>query len=152
VGLANRIKEGGFKENLFVSTTEKSPARFRRLSLGARVDGEIRIKKLVYVISYTISDSTKVIYSNSPYTASRPCRYRVLGSDGTRNRCKPAITFAELLLCAKKGRLQWNGLMFIRKSPLQKPKLVRQLLQGCNYNLLRYMLLCLNPVFCSNTP
>ena len=28
----------------------------------------------------------------------------VLGSDGTRNRCKPAITVAELLLSAKKGR------------------------------------------------
>jgi len=30
---------------------------------------------------------------------------RVLGSDGTSNRCKPAITFAELLLSAKKGHL-----------------------------------------------
>jgi hypothetical protein len=30
---------------------------------------------------------------------------RVLESDGTRNRCKPAITFAEPLLSAKKGRL-----------------------------------------------
>jgi hypothetical protein len=34
-------------------------------------------------------------------------RHRIgsLGSDGTRNRCKPVITFAELLLAAKKGHL-----------------------------------------------
>ena len=32
-------------------------------------------------------------------------RHRIgsLGSDGTRNRCKPVITFAELLLAAKKA-------------------------------------------------
>src|SRR5262245_56014172 len=76
----------------------------------------------------------------------------VLGSDGTRNRGKPAIPFAELLLSAKKGRLRWNGLIFVRKSLLQKAKLVRQLLQRRGCKLLSCMLLCLKPVFCSNAP
>jgi hypothetical protein len=42
--------------------------------------------------------------------------------------------------------------MFVRNSLLQKPKLVRQFLQGYGSNLLSCMLVCLNPVFCSNTP
>jgi hypothetical protein len=75
-----------------------------------------------------------------------------LGSDGTRNRCKPAITVAELLLSAKKGHLWRNGHMFVRKSLLQKPKLMRQLLQRRGCKLLSCMLLCLKPVFCSNAP
>src|SRR5437868_4518187 len=74
-------------------------------------------------------------------------RKRVLESDGTRNRCKPAIIFAELLLSAKKGHLWWNGHIFVRKSPLQKSKLVRQLLQRDGSNLLNCMLLCLKSVF-----
>src|SRR5262249_62313655 len=49
---------------------------------------------------------------------------RVLGSNGTRNRCKPALSFAECLLSAKEGRLRRNGWMFVRKSLLQKLKLV----------------------------
>src|SRR6516162_2708116 len=80
------------------------------------------------------------------------CGGWVLGSDGTRNRCKPALTFAELLLSAKKGRLWRNGHMFVRKSLLQKPKLSRQLLQSPVGNLLSRMLLWLNRVFCSNPP
>ena len=78
--------------------------------------------------------------------------YRVLRSNGTRNRCKPAISVAGLLLFAEKGRLWLHGHMFVRQSPLQKPKLMQQFLQRYGSNLLSCMLLCLNPVFCSNTP
>jgi len=39
--------------------------------------------------------------------------------------------------------------MFVRKNPLQKPKLVQQLLRRYGSNLLSRMLLCFNLVFCS---
>jgi len=86
-----------------------------------------------------------------PYACFSIGCIRVLGSDGTRNRCKLAITVAELLPSAKKGRLWRYGHIFVRRSPLQKLKLVRRLLQRYGSNLLSRMLLCLNPVFCSNT-
>src|SRR5262249_7836190 len=73
----------------------------------------------------------------------------VLGSNGTRNRCKPAISFAEFLLSAQVGRLRRNGHMFVRRSLLQKPKLAQQFLQGYGSNLLSCMPLCLNSVFWS---
>src|SRR5215510_488281 len=72
-------------------------------------------------------------------------------ADGHRGP-SPHTGFAELLLSAKKGHLQWNGLIFVRKSLLQKPKLVRQLLQRRGCKLLSCMLLFLKPVFCSNAP
>jgi hypothetical protein len=83
---------------------------------------------------------------------NRVRRTWVLGSDGTRNRCKLAITVAELLLSAKDRRIWRNGYAVVCKSLIQKPKLVRQVLQRYGSNLLSCMLLCLNPVFCSNTP
>jgi hypothetical protein len=80
---------------------------------------------------------------------NRVRRTWVLGSDGTRNRCKLAITVAELLLSAKDRRIWRNGYAVVCKSLIQKPKLVRQVLQRYGSNLLSCMLLCLNPVFCS---
>jgi hypothetical protein len=37
------------------------------------------------------------------FSIYKHCPLRVLGSDGTRNRCKPAIAFAELLIFAQVG-------------------------------------------------
>jgi hypothetical protein len=51
----------------------------------------------------------------------------------------------------EKGRRWRNGRMAVRKSPLHKPKLMRQFLPRYGSNLLSAMLLCLNPVFCSTT-
>src|SRR5262245_56581058 len=51
------------------------------------------------------------------------CEAWVLGSDGTRNRCKPAITFTEFLLSAKKGRLWQKGHRFVR-SKRSRSKLI----------------------------
>src|SRR5262249_1890687 len=42
-----------------------------------------------------------------------------------------------------------NHKMFVSKIPLQKPTLMRQVLQRSVSYLLSYMLLCLNSVFCS---
>src|SRR4029450_1335793 len=65
-------------------------------------------------------------------------------ADGHRGP-SPHTGFAELLLSAKEGRLWRNGYVFVRKNLLQKPKLVRQILQRHGSNLLSYMLLCLKP-------
>src|SRR6516225_10491027 len=66
----------------------------------------------------------------------------VLENNGTRNRCKRSSWVANVLLSARHKRLWKNGHVFVRKSPLQKPKLMRQLLQSQTANLSRYMHLC----------
>jgi hypothetical protein len=63
-----------------------------------------------------------------------------------------ACWVANVLLSARDRRIWRNEHVFVCKSPLQKPKLVRQLLQRHGSNLLSRMLLGLNPVFCSYTP
>src|SRR5215831_12262955 len=64
---------------------------------------------------------------------------RVLGSDRTRNRCKPAITVAELLLSARDRRIWRNGHVFICKSPLQGTGSV-----SCNSVFVLYLCRLLN--------
>src|SRR5262249_17800868 len=59
-------------------------------------------------------------------------RYRVLGSDGTRNRCKSAITFAELLTSAHLDRLPSFQDVKMCKNLSQKPHILRELLQHHN--------------------
>src|SRR5690349_12658010 len=49
---------------------------------------------------------------------------------------------ANVLLSARDRRIWRNGHLFVCKSPLQKPKLVRQLLQSQIANLLNCMHLC----------
>ena len=63
-----------------------------------------------------------------------------------------ACWVANVLLSARNRRIWRNGHGFLCKSPLQKPKLVRQLLQSQIANLLNCMHLCLNRVFCSVVP
>jgi hypothetical protein len=60
-----------------------------------------------------------------------------------------ACWVANVLLSARDRRIWRNGHLFVCNSPLQKPKLVRQLLQSQIANLLNCMHLCLNRVFCS---
>ena len=86
------------------------------------------VESLVFVVDDDTSLRTSLqdlLESVGLRVAARARRGRaawgwVLGSDGTRNQCKPAITVAELLPSAKKGRLWRNGHGFVRKSPLQK--------------------------------
>src|SRR5215475_13624961 len=91
--------------------------------------------------NHFINSQLQLVVNLLPITPGAPSTTRVVESDGTRNRCKPAITFAELLLSAKKGHLWWNGHRFVCKSPLQKPKLARQFLQRYGSNLWSCMLL-----------
>ena len=60
-----------------------------------------------------------------------------------------ACWVANVLLSARERRIWRNGHVFVCKSPLQKSKLVRQLLQSQIANPFSCMHLCFNRVFCS---
>ena len=105
-------------------------------------------------------ESQGLVATNSSFYARvlghrGPCRKGDEGFWGTTEQetgVSAACWVANVLLSARDRRIWRNGHVLVRKSPLQKPRLVRQLLQSQIANLLCCMHLYLNRVFCSVAP